>query len=325
MPPSCGDWLSVLQRHLRPPLFKPEGTERLRRLARGLPGDLLTVLELRLGNSGGPIDLAFRLTGPEEALRIADVLPASQARRFLSAWAEPDTALSSIHSAWVEFDLDRELREVPSPVVCAKLTSDAPLPWLTGTLFPAMHGKPLTPAQERIVRLCHESLPSSAYVLYAFSLLSRGADTLRLEIFGLSPTTILAYLDRVAPTAVSWVKGPAALFQGVERVHLSLDIGEEILPRIGIEGSFSRLPNWEPGWRKLFGRLIDQGLCRPEERDAALAWRGSDTFWTAPAAWPVEAIGPVGFCFRKLSHVKVVCRPDRRLEAKLYLMLGYLP
>jgi hypothetical protein len=297
----------------------------LRRLARGLPGDLLTVLEVRLGNSDGPIDLAFRLTGPEEALRIAEILPPSQTRRFLSLWPDPDSALSPIHSAWVEFDLDRGLHGIPSPVVCAKLKPDAPLPWLTGTLFPAMHGKPLTPAQERLIRLCHESLPPPAYVLYAFSLLSRGADTLRLEIFGLNPSSILSYLDRVAPTAVSWMKGPVALFQGVERVHLSLDMGEELLPRIGIEGSFSRLPNWEPGWRKLFDRLVDRNLCRPEERDAALSWRGSDTFWTAPAAWPVEAIGPAGFCFRKLSHVKVVCRPGRRHEAKLYLMLGYLP
>jgi hypothetical protein len=225
----------------------------------------------------------------------------------------------------VEFDLDRELREIPSPVVCAKLTPDAPLSWLIETLFPAMHGKPLTPSQERLIRLCHESLPPSAYLLYAFSLLSRGADKLRLEIFGLNPSSILAYLERVAPTAVSWMKGPAALFQGVERVHLSLDVGDEILPRIGIEGSFSRLPNWEPGWKKLFDRLVDRSLCRPEERNAALAWQGADTFWTAPAAWPVEAVGPAGFCFRKLSHVKVVCRPDRGLEAKLYLMLGYLP
>lgn len=283
------------------------------------------MLELRLGGRNGPIDLAFRLPRPEEGLRIASTLPPSQTRQFLTRWADSGAALSPIHSAWVEFDLDGKLSEVPPPVVCAKLKPDAPLPWLVDTLFPAMHGKPLTPAQEKLIRLCHESLPSPAYVLYAFSLLSRGADTLRLEIFGLSPSSMLAYLDRVAPTAVSWMKGPAALFQGVERVHLSLDIGDEILPRIGIEGSFSRLPNWEPGWRKLFDRLVDRDLCLPEERDAALAWRGSDTFWTAPKAWPVEAIGPVGFCFRKLSHVKVVCRPDRGLEAKLYLMLGYLP
>jgi hypothetical protein len=325
LPPSCGDWLSVLQRHLRPPLFQPDGTERLRRLARDLPGDLLTVLEIRLAGEPGPIDLALRLSEPEQALRIADILPPSHVRSFLSLWGTPGGPLSPIHSAWVEFDLDQEPREITTPVVCAKLTADAPLPWLIDTLFPAMHGKPLTESQERLVRLCHESLPPPAYVLYAFSLLSRGADTLRLEIFGLKPSSILSYLERVAPTAVSWMKGPVALFEGIERIHLSLDMGNEILPRIGIEGSFSRLPNWEPGWRKLFDRLVDRGLCRPEERDAALAWRGSDTFWTAPAAWPVEAIGPGGFCFRKLSHVKVVCRPDRRLEAKLYLMLGYLP
>lgn len=297
----------------------------MRRLARGLPGDLLTVLELRLGNKSGPIDLAFRLSGPEEALRIAEVLPPSHVRSFLSLWGETGGPLAPIHSAWVEFDLDREPEGVPNPVVCAKLSPGAPLPWLTGTLFPALHGKPLTAEQEALIRLCWESIPAPAYLLYAFSLLSRGADTLRLEIFGLSPSGILSYLEQVAPTAIPWMEGPVSLFQGVERVHLSIDVGDGILPRIGIEGSFSRLPNWEPGWKSLLDRLVGRSLCRPEERDAALAWKGSDTFWTAPAAWPVEAVGPGGFCFRKLSHVKVVCRPDRRREAKLYLMMGYLP
>jgi hypothetical protein len=174
------------------------------------------------------------------------------------------------------------------------------------------------------VRRCHEAIPAPAYLLYAFSLRPRGIDALRLEIFGLDPAGIVSYLKDVAPGSLPWVRDAAALFAGVEQIHLSLDLGEEILPRIGIEGSFPRLPGREPRWGELFERLVSRGLCRPDRRDAALAWHGSETFWTAPAAWPVEAVGAGGFCFRKLSHVKVVCRPDREPEGKAYLLFGYL-
>lgn len=34
--------------------------------------------------------------------------------------------------------------------------------------------------------------------------------------------------------------------------------------------------------------------------------------------------GIQGFCVRSLSHVKVVCDPSRELEAKAYLMFGWL-
>lgn len=209
--------------------------------------------------------------------------------------------------------------------MCAKLFPDAELPWLIDSLFPALHGKPLSAGQRQLVRHCHEAIPAPAYLLYAFSLLARGRDAVRLEIFGLDPAGIVCYLESVAPETVPWVEGETALFEGVERIHLSLDLGEEILPRIGIEGSFARLPRREPRWSELFERLVGRGLCDPGKRDAALAWAGSESFHTAPAAWPAKAIGAGGFCFRKPSHVKVVCRPDQEPEAKIYLLFGYLP
>lgn len=325
MPLTCDDWLSVLQNHLREPLFDPKGTQRLRRLARRLPGNLLAAVEIRLSAESGPIDLSLRAREPEEALQLARCELPPHVRSFLSRWAGSDASLSPVHSIWLELDLDREPGDTLRPVVCAKLFSDAKLHWLIESLFPCLHGRPLTPGQQLLVRRCYEAIPGPAYLLYAFSLLPRGSDALRMEIFGLDPSGIVSYLERVAPEAVPWVEGEAALFEGVERIHLSLDLGEEILPRIGIEGSFSRLPGREPRWGELFERLVIRGLCRPEKRDAALAWQGSDTFWTASAAWPVEAAGTGGFCFRKPSHVKVVCRPGRAPEAKVYLVFGHLP
>ncbi len=61
-----------------------------------------------------------------------------------------------------------------------------------------------------------------------------------------------------------------------------------------------------------------------EKREAALAWPGWDSFWTAPDRWPVEAVGAEGYCVRYLSHVKVVCRPDREPEAKVYLAVEWV-
>ena len=214
--------------------------------------------------------------------------------------------------------------DLPAPLLCAKLFPDADTGWLIGSLFPALQGKPVPAERQRLVRRCHEAIPKPAHLLYAFSLLARGSDALRLEIFGLEPAGIVSYLKDVAPGAVPWVQDAAGLFEGVERIHLSLDLGEEVLPRIGIEGSFSRLPGREPRWGELVVRLVSRGRCRRDQRDAAVAWQGSETFWTAPAAWPVEAVGARGFCFRKLSHVKVVCRPGREPEAKVYLLFGYL-
>jgi len=279
-----------------------------------LPAPLLAALEVRLSAEAGPIDLSLRVKERDEALHLAQLAFPSPVPSFLSRWAAAEASLSPVHSIWLEFDLDREPEGIPAPLVCAKLFPDPANPgWLTGSLFPSLQGNPLTPGQRQLVEHCHRAIPPPAYLLYAFSLLARGSEAVRLEIFGLDPGGIVSYLETVAPEAVPWVAGEAALFEGVERIHLSLDLGEEVLPRIGIEGSFARLPGREPRWRELFERLASRGLCDPGKRDAVLAWVGSDS-------WPAG-----GFCFRKPSHVKVVCRPGREPEAKAYLLVGNLP
>ena len=133
---------------------------------------------------------------------------------------------------------------------------------------------------------------------------------------------MLAYLRTVAPENVSVVEPAAQLFEGAERLHLSFDVTDEILPQIGIEGSFPRQPPRESRWNVLLERLVARNLCSPTKRDALLAWPGYDTFWTAAPRWPVAELGPRGACIRLLSHLKLVCAPDRDPEAKAYLVFG---
>ena len=234
-----------------------------------------------------------------------------------------------VSALWLEFDLDRfdleqEPQGIPAPVICAKLSQKVDSQWLTGSLLPSLHGEPLSREQRELVHRALQEIPDSASLLYVFSLRSRGSGAVRLEIFGMETPQILDYLGKVAPERVPETTRGLELLDGAERLHLSFDVTEEILPRIGIEGSFPRQPSREPRWEGLFSRLVEAGLCSPEKRQAALAWPGYDSFWTAPERWPVAEIGPRGFCVRALSHLKVVCSPDRGLEAKAYLAFGPL-
>ncbi|HEX3527764.1 MAG TPA: hypothetical protein VH988_11920 [Thermoanaerobaculia bacterium] len=322
---SCGDWLGVVGPYLVAPLFAPAAVVRVHDLASHLPGDCAGVLEFRLAPGQSAVDFSLRLTAPAQARPLAAWTLPPHLKGFFRLWAEPEGPFSSLHGVWLEFDLDGAAPAVPLPIVCAKLLPGAGAEWITDRLLPALRGRPLEPLQRSSVARCLDAIPASANLLYVFSLLSRGSgDTVRLEISDLDTEGILKYLQTVAPQTTAWASEGTALLTGVERLHLSLDIGHEILPRIGIEGSFSRLPCHEPGWRELFDRLVDRGLCAAEKRDAALAWPGYDSFWTAPERWPAAPRAVADVCVRSLSHVKVVCRPDRPPEAKVYLMFSPL-
>jgi hypothetical protein len=321
---TCADWLKVLEPRWTGPLFDPETVERLWSLATSLPGECQGTLEARLAPGRAPVDLSLRLLTAGEAHAMGSRFPASPLQAFLLRWAEAGGPLASVRAIWLEWDLDRDAAgdRTPAPVVCAKLPRETDAGWLIATLLPLLQGRPLPAGQSARILACLEALPSSGTLLYVFDLQARGSDAVRLEVFGLEPGEILGYLQNVIPERVPAVEEILPLFAGVERLHLSFDVTDALLPRIGIEGSFPRQPSREPRWAALFERLVERRLCSPAKRDAALAWTGYDTFWTAPERWPVAAIGPRGVCLRALSHVKVVCAPDREPEAKVYLVFG---
>jgi hypothetical protein len=321
---SLGDWLAVCQPRLTEPLFHPAAMERLLAIAPFVPGDCLGILETRLTSGAGPVDLSVRLLKPDQSRCMAEQVLPPHLRSFLARWSESGGPFSAVRSVWLEFDLDFETGEFPDPIPCAKLPPEADPLWIVDTLLPALHGTPLIEGPRGRWLSCQREIPEQGRLLYTFSLRARGSDAVRMEIFGLDPGQILEYLGRVAPASLPQAVEIAPLFEGVERIHLSFDISPDgVLPRIGVEGSFPRLPRRDSRWEELFDRLKGRGICDPGKREAALAWPGYDSFWKAPERWPVEAMGARGFCVRGLSHVKVVCEPDREPEAKVYLAFGY--
>lgn len=314
------------------PLFSPRAVGCLQVVARNLPGGVLAALEARLATGEDAVDLSIRLQRSSNLSALALVPMPEAVHALLVQWAQPGGALARVPSVWLEIDLPTsvavpDLLSTPGtllvPSVCARLRADADPLWLADTLLPALTGERPAPDLRALLLRCLAAVSPPARPVYLFSLLPRAGSPVRLEIFGLGLDGIASCLRQVAPASMDRVLAAAELLTGAERLHLSFDLGAEVLPRIGVEGSFPRLPNREPRWAELFDRLVDRGLCAAEKRDAALAWPGYDSFWTTPERWPT-GVGSGGFCARALSHIKLVSRPDRELEAKAYLLLERL-
>ena len=324
MQPVCDDWLAFVRPWLAPALVDETAYERLRGVARRLPGDGLAALEIRLAAGSGPVDLSLKLSEPSHVRGVADALP-SPHRQLLRRWEAGE--LPSIPSLWLEFDLDlaadRSPDVLPDPVVCAEIASGADSGWIVDTLLPEMRGAPLGSHQRELAWRVLSAVPSPARPLYVFDLSPRGADAIRLEILGLQLEALPGFLGGVAPDLAPAVAAAAPLLSGTERPHLSLDVTHEgIAPRAGLEASFVRGPHREPRWKNLFDRLIERGLCDPGKREAVFAWPGQESFWAAPGRWPAETAGTHGICVRAVSHVKLVVHPGRAPEAKVYLLFG---
>jgi hypothetical protein len=324
-------WLPLLDPHLPPRLVDRRAREWLAGVARQAPGDCAGVLELRLAGDSPAVDFAFRLVGPDQARSVSPHLSAARARSFVSRWARREPGLEPVSSLWLEFDspgdgAECEPGKLPAPLLCARFERAVDAGWLTGSLLPALCGEALAAARRRLLDRYLEALPAGARVLYLFSLLGRPGEAVRIELFGLEPAAMAAYLRRAAsPREAGLVEAAAPLVAGGGRFHLSFDIGVEVLPRIGVECGFERQPRREPRWAELLDRLVAHRLADPAKRDAVLAWPGQDSLWTAPGRWPAAALGLGGHAVRGLSHLKLVLRPGRTPEAKAYLLFQHLP
>lgn len=335
-------WAAVFRPHLSPLLIDEAAFRWLRGIARHVPGDCLGVLELRLAAGSPAVDFAVRLGHPDQARRVAPRLSSARARRFLSSWARRRAELRPVASIWLEFDSRPEggrgdaERPLPEPVLCARLGGATEPAWVVDTLLPAMRGEPLPAAQRRTVQRLLAAVPARARVLYAFSLLARRGEGVRLELYGLEPAAMVAYSrGAVSPAAAEQVASVAHLVSGADRFHLSFDVGPgeagaggvraEISPRVGVECGLRRQPRREPRWAELLDRLVANGLASPTKREALLAWPGQDSLWTAPGRWPAAAVGRGGHGVRCLSHLKLVLHAGRAPEAKAYLLFQHLP
>jgi hypothetical protein len=341
---TAADWLGVALSRLPECLADRRSLARLQALAHRLPDAGPMVLETRLRRTGTrhrAVDLSLHVTSPAHAAALCELGESERPAagfgwpRFLRAWAMRPDWRTRVPSLWLEFDLGRLPAmpalpaALPAPVICARLADGVDAAWVAATLLPAMHGAALTAVQCRLLERCWRETPAAGRPLYVFSLASRGAGRVRVEIAGgLDLPALACLLARLrAPAAARRVARLQPLLAEADRLHLSCDLGdldEPLAPRVGVEVSFPRQPRNDPRWDRLLGRLVAAGLCSPAARDAALAWPGQDSLWTAPERWPGAPGAARRRCARTLSHLKLVCDRRRPTTAKLYLGLAVL-
>lgn len=336
---TCDSWLGVALPHLSESLVNAAARRRVRAVARRFSGDGLGVLETRLARGADAVDFAVRLTAPSPPVVATSPLPPHLRDFFAAGWRRLGHP-RPVPAVWLEFDLDLDprrpgplhsdplrpgARETPWPIVCARLEGPVAGDWLVGELLPALHGRPLDAAQRTSIRRAVAELPPPGSVLYAFSLRPRHDFAVRLELFGLAPAAMTAYLERLGlAEAGRRVTALEPYVRGSDRFHLSFDVTDRIGSRIGVEYAFARVPGAEPRWVGLLDRLVAADLCTAEKRDAVLAWPGYDSLWTAARRWPAEAVRRGGYCVRCLSHLKLVSRPGHEPEAKAYLIVQHV-
>ena len=298
-------WLEPIESHLSPALATPEARRRLHEVAHHLPSDCLTILECHLGQGGQRVDLSIKLVNPRQAEHVLRQLPSPDLERFLGWWVNEGLPSGQVPATWLEFDLPPGSEGVPEPLLCAQLPRPLDSSWLLNVLQPQMCGEAGSQRQRASLEHCLANIPESAYPLYFFSLRARGSRAVRLELFGPRLEEIPGCLKVVAGEWASKMVGDVLpVFDDVDRLHLSLDFEEKVLPRVGVEGSFRKLPSREIGWQEVLDRLGMGRLVRLEEQDGVRRWPGQD-----------EQI------VRGVSHIKVVWFPGAAVRKKIYLLI----
>ena len=335
---SLDDYLRVAAPHIPPALVSSDELSRIRSVAQGLPPASM-ILESRLDCAEPQADFlprfAFR-DGSAQSLRhdidhVWPVAPPGVGRPWDTVrgvcldWTEPHSAFADpIKSLWFEFDLIGNDDMMPVPCLFLDLATghepDAGLiEWVVGA-----GGQRSSDG----VSACLASLPEGGRLFSFGVMLGRSESATRLCLSGIEPRDVLQYLEEIgwagpterAATLLDLVSPHA------DRIGLALDVGEAVLPNLGLEGYVDgRVRQTAARWSRALDHLTRHKVCAEAKRDATLAWPGYQN--ERQRDWPenLRALSRqasdsvVSVFVRRISHIKGVVRPDGRMQLKAYL------
>ncbi|HEX2080405.1 MAG TPA: hypothetical protein VHG08_22070 [Longimicrobium sp.] len=344
--------LGLATRHAADALLPRPARERVIWVAGRIPAPLTRAayLECRLREGPDPVDLIFRVEreGAEILAGRNPVISAGHLRGCGPAWEKvaalcgawldgrhPGWAL--VRHLWLELDLDAPAAPgappVPSPSVFLALEDDATVGMETVALLDVLCAllEPLAPGgmdadSRRRVRGVLERRPPGAAVPYAGIMLSRARQAVRIYLSRVDAQAVPGLLDRVGwpedqARDAAGVLAEVAAGETPPLGMLHLDVLEgALLPRLGLEYTLERRAQvrGELVERAFLDRLVECGLCRPERRDALLAWPGYEVRTLRHELWP-------SWLIRRVNCVKLVHEPDREAQAKAYLLAFHQP
>jgi hypothetical protein len=344
--------LGFAARHAAPELVPAAARERVIWVAGRIPAALTRAayLECRLRDGPDPVDLIFRvektgaeiLAGRNPAIGAGHLRgggPAWEAVAALcGAWLDGgDPAWALVRHLWVELDLDAPTAPgappVPPPSVflafdddaTAGMDADAVLALLDVVLAPLVPGGLDADSRARLHGVLLRRPPGAA-VPYAGIMLSRARQAVRVYLSRVPGAAVPGLLDQVGwpeeeTRDAARVLGELHAGVAPELGMLHLDVLEgALLPRLGLEYTLQRRPQvkGQVAERAFVDRLVECGLCRPERRDALLAWPGYEVRTLRHELWP-------SWLIRRVNCIKLVHEPDREAQAKAYLLAFHQP
>jgi hypothetical protein len=357
---SVAAYLRPLAPYLDAALISPEALADIADVARVLPERLALFtfgFECRLGEpapqadfllcatagSGGRDVLVQPGSSPEWPAEVRQNPSWQRVFAFAQHWAEEGSALQShVDNVWLEFDVERSPGPVPVPslffspeaaVGRTRRAEDTPA-LVTASGLALLLGESPREIGARLAPV-FETLPGRARVFQVGAMLSRRTDVVRLCIDRLAPAALMELV-------VQWVgAGPAGAVRDAvqawaglaDELCLNLDMGTEPSARIGLECYFLGESHSEKvqRLRAFLDRLVEKGLCTPAKRAGVLAYLGVSDEQRDRALWPELLLrsssfmgpGTLSVFVRDVHHVKLVCHPGGRLEAKAYLSASH--
>ncbi|HEY9608787.1 MAG TPA: methyltransferase domain-containing protein [Allocoleopsis sp.] len=335
------DYLKVVASHLHPELVSPLALSHIQALAQNLPPCSLAGFECRLSAEQSNVDFQVNLGSWLPHAEFATNLSNSSYpiwkafQDFCQEWTDPTSLLHrNIDNLWLEFDLDEQPSEVPTPCVFLalnqKIVSEAQeLMQITLRLL----NYPTSLLLESNLRLCVDSLPSDAIITHLGAMLSRPNKVVRLNVKGIPPENLLDYLMQIGwkdqTNELSILVSTLSEF--VDNVVLTFDVGETIHPRIGLECFLEKQPRFEPRWQLFLDYLVERGLCTAAKQNAVLDWPGFSQkaelqdLWPMNLTWSHRLLGSnaLSIFWRAISFIKIVYHSGIPLEAKGYLAFGH--
>lgn len=337
------DTIACFRAHLPRGLVTPDAERQLVALGAHLPATMTNWAHIECRLDARPqTDLIIQVEPLGRAALTRHALSASRTALAGASWNgiralarqwERQGEASAIGRLWLEFDLPADDVDAhPAPSVFIELSPDARRRAESGRVQSALRsalaalGSPdASERQRRLLARCVEALPRGATLFAIGAMMSRVGAPLRLCLMGIADDALGPYLDdagwpgdwrELGPRfadAASAIGGPPS-HAGI--VHL--DLGDDLLPRLGVELVLDRRAQVRGGLleRGLLDRLVEWGCCTPDKSAALLTWAGVSRRTMPHELWPSLAL-------RRVNHVKLVHASGQPLEAKAYLCMAH--
>jgi hypothetical protein len=242
----------------------------------------------------------------------------------------------NVAGIWLEFDMINSNTYEPIPNIFIRLKPpEDVLPNGRAVVSIIEKSLPLlnqmNPPAQMSSNLCRclELGIERVYISHFGAMLSRGLQTIRINIAGIQKNHIADYLNQLGLKAQA--KNLGIILQEsiafFDRIVVCLDIGKDIGANVGLECFIDGPPNENERWLSAFDYLVKKGLCDRNIPQQILAWPGfmrpipdNAKYW--PDNLLIESIlrpsNHFSCIYRKISHIKINCDVQKSIELKVY-------